>query len=194
MQKVTTLSKAYDSLRMISSANGYGRSPIQFRGPHSLAGSHGGPTHFRTHSGLLLYWLVYRERVPITGRQQFQCMGHATRPPKGGEHTIGVSQGIMKYLLTTEDPRASHTKSVMDRILLTNGLDDLRWILFVLDNPCKYLIGRALVHCLSYSLYRQKPSDMQQTKPKRKFSPVVVWSCTGGYSRSQKRTMSLPRS
>lgn len=55
------------------------------------------PTYaiFGLHSSLLLYWLAHREHVPITRRQQFQCMRHSTPPPQGGEHTIGVSQGIM---------------------------------------------------------------------------------------------------
>lgn len=44
----------------------------------------------------------------------------------------------------------------------------------VLDIPDKYLVARALVHCLSYSLGLRKPSDMYQTKVKRKYSLVVV--------------------
>ncbi|KAL9635660.1 MAG: hypothetical protein Q9204_002549 [Flavoplaca sp. TL-2023a] len=87
------------------------------------------------YSLLFTLWYFYRERVPITGRLQFQILGLYSPPPKGTPLKISYDEDVQKVLLADDDPRMMRVRSILDRILSASGQEHLEWKLTVLDCP-----------------------------------------------------------
>lgn len=87
------------------------------------------------YTSLFIFWLICRERVPITGRRQFRCL-----PVQTLLHTqeLPVGENEKERLLPDDDHRVVRAQSVLDRVLLASGLAHLKWKLVVLNEPSEF--------------------------------------------------------
>lgn len=92
------------------------------------------------YSLVFLLWFFCRERVPITGRRQFQCLPLQSPPSKGNPLELLCDEHTMKILLAENEPRVLRIRSILDRVLLACRLDHLEWTLIVLDTPGEYCL------------------------------------------------------
>ena len=101
------------------------------------------------YSLLFTLWYFCRERVPITGRLQFQIHELSSPPPRGKPLKIFYDEDVQKVLLADDDPRVMRVRSILNRILVASGQEHLEWKLTVLDCPGKLFglsRGMALMH------------------------------------------------
>ena len=91
------------------------------------------------YASLLIFWLLYREEVPITGRQQFRFMTFVTGIGRDeiGDEDIEKMRKTNKTLLSHDDPLVLHLQTILDRILSASGLAYQNWRLLVLHENSK---------------------------------------------------------
>lgn len=92
-------------------------------------------------SGATAVYLFALERVPITGRRRFSWVSRSTlaHSEQTEREFLETLEGDNKCLSVISDyPGLQKMQAVLDRLVRSSGIDDVKWEVRVLDKPSKF--------------------------------------------------------
>lgn len=81
------------------------------------------------------FYYINLERVPISGRQRFNCFSAQFEEKLAGQQREQVLQEFRGKVLPPSHPYSRMVKRVLQRLIPVSGLEHLHWEIGVIDDP-----------------------------------------------------------